>query len=122
MQHITDIIARYLHMPRTFEEIAEKFAELGSAWNPQQIELFLTLLPGAAQEGDQWRIVDSGKEQVILTAVEQALIDRPVAQIHKILRESPLLHDVETTAEEVLQIALRSGRYTSPNNKVLKRG
>ena len=121
MNHIPDIITRYLHNPRSFEEITEKFLELGSVWNPPQIELFLRLLPGARQEHGQWRIVGSDKEQTVLAAVEQALANRPVAQIHKILRESPLLRDIETTAEEILQIALRSGRYTSPNNKVLKR-
>lgn len=121
MNNIPDSITRYLHTPRTFEEIADKFAELGSAWNPRQIELFLRLLPGAAQEGGQWRIAGSDKEQAILTAVEQALSGRPVAQIHRILCDSPLLRDIETTTEEVLQVAIRSGRYTSPNGKVLKR-
>lgn len=121
MPHITDIITRYLHTPRSFEEIAEKFSELGSAWNPQQIELFLTLLPGVTQECGQWRIACSGKEQVILTAIEQALTGRPVVPIQRILRDSPLLHDIETTAEEVLQIAIRSGRYASPNGQALKR-
>ena len=104
----------------SLEEITGKFSELGSAWNTHQIALFLELLPGVGQKKGRWQAQESGKEQTILEAIEQKLVDKPVVPIQSILNGS-LLRNLETTAEEILQIAIRSGRYASPNNKVIKR-
>lgn len=116
----THNITTYLRSPRSQEEIAEKFSELGSAWNPHQISLFLKLLPAVVQKNSKWQIEGAGKEQIILEAIEKSLAGKPVVPIRLILK-SPLLKNIETTAEEILRIALESGRYASPNKKVIKR-
>ncbi len=120
MKNIPKSIINYLQTPRSFEEIQERFAELGSAWSAEQIALFLELLPGIVRRQGHWQMEGSGKKQAVLEAVEQALSDRPLVPIQRILK-SPLLADIETTAEESLQIAVENGRYASPNSKVIKR-
>jgi hypothetical protein len=100
------------------ERVYEIFEEIGVGWNEAQVRLFLEMDANIENQDGKWRFKKDEKEDIILNTVDRLLGNQPIVSIRKILEKLPA--GIVASEEEVLSVALESGKYVSPNKKTLK--
>lgn len=108
-----------LKTPKTLEELYQRLNELGFKWNNAQIELFLSMDKSIIKNGNTYSVGENDTKDTILDIIDKTIGGKPMIPIKKVMGNIPL--DVVVSAEEILKIALNSGKYSSPNGSVLKR-
>lgn len=108
-----------LKSPKTLEEIHQRLGELGLRWNKAQIELFLSMDKNVLKFGNAYRVGGIDTKDTILDIIEKTIGGKPMVPIKKVMENIPI--DAVASAEEILKVALNSGKYISPNGAVLKK-
>lgn len=108
-----------LSVPKTVNELYERLNEIGLKWNKSQVELFLQIDNSIIRSGDTYSIDGSSNRNIILDIIYKTIGEKPMIPIKKVIENIPL--DLVVSAEEILKVALDSGKYISPNGSVLKK-
>ena len=108
-----------LKIPKTLEELYQRLSELGLKWNKAQIELFLSMDKSILKIGDTYSVGGIDTKDIILDIIEKTIGGKPMVPIKKVMENIPI--DVVASAEQILKVALNSGKYISPNGAVLKK-
>jgi len=112
-------IYNQLKTPKTLEELHQRLNEIGLKWNKEQVELFLYMDKNIIKNGDAYSVGGTDAKDIILDIIDKTIGGKPIIPIKKVMENIPI--DVVASAEEILKIALDSGRYISPNGAVLKK-
>lgn len=116
---MVDTIYKYLKSPKTIKELSELLNEEKLNWNEYQIKLFLDIDKNIKNDGELYYIESYDKIDLVLEAIATAIGTKPVIPIIKV---KEYIKTITVSEEEILKIALKSGRYeVLPNGKVLKR-
>lgn len=113
-------IYNQLKTPKTLEVLHQRLNEIGLEWNKAQIELFLNMDKSIMKDGDAYSYNIADTKDIILDIIDKAIGTKPMIPIIKIIDSVPI--DFVVSAEDILKIALESGKYQSPNGSVLKKG
>ncbi|WP_346874046.1 hypothetical protein [Clostridium sp. UBA5988] len=116
---MVDQIYDQLKTPKTLEELHQRLNEIGLKWNKEQVELFLNMDKNIIENGNTYSVGGTDAKDIILDIIEKTIGGKPMVPIKKVMENISV--DVVVSAEEILKIALESGRYTSPNGAVLKK-
>lgn len=108
-----------LSVPKTVNELYERLNEIGLKWNKSQVELFLQMDNSIICSGEIYSIKESNNRDFILDIIDKTIGEKPILPIKKVMENVPV--DVVVSSEEILKIAIDSGRYISPNGAVLKK-
>jgi len=108
-----------LKTPKTLDDIYARLNEIGITWNKSQIQLFLEMDKAIIQKSDKWQVKGRDDNEIILEIIDKALSNKPIVPIKLIMNQIP--NNIRTIDEEILKIALESGKYISPNGKTIKR-
>lgn len=108
-----------LRTPKTLDELHQRLNEIGLKWNKSQVELFLQMDKSITQKGDTYSVGGSDDRDIILDIIDKTMGVKPIVPIKKVMEN--ISGDIIISAEEILKIALDSGRYISPNGAVLKK-
>lgn len=108
-----------LKSPKTLEELQQRLSELGLKWNKAQIELFLSMDKSVLKKGNTYSVGGTDTKDTVLDIIDKTIGGKPMIPIKKVIENIPL--DVVISAEEILKVALNSGKYLSPNGSVLKK-
>ncbi len=114
MQKIYD----QLKTPKNIVELYRRLNEIDISWNKSQIELFLEMDKNIIQKGDKWQVEGGDTKESILGIIYKVLGNKPIVPIKLIMKQIP--SDIITSEEEILKIAMESGKYISPNGKTIK--
>lgn len=112
-------IYNQLKTPKTLEELYQRLNEIGLKWNKSQVELFLQMDKNIIRNGDTYSVGGTDAKDIILDIIDRTIGGKPMIPIKKVMENISV--DVVVSAEEILKIALDSGRYVSPNGAVLKK-
>ena len=112
-------IYNQLKTPKTLEELHQRLNEIGLKWNKGQVELFLNMDKNIIRNGDTYSVGGTDTKDTILDIIDKTIGGKPMIPIKKVMENISV--DVVVSAEEILKIALDSGRYVSPNGAVLKK-
>lgn len=104
---------------KTLDELYQRLNEIGLKWNKSQVELFLQMDKSITQKGDTYSVSANDTKDIILEIIDNSIGVKPMIPIKKVMEN--ISTDIIVSAEEILNIALSSGRYISPNGTVLKR-
>jgi len=108
-----------LKTPKTLEELHERLNEIGLKWNKAQVGLFVQMDKNIKKNGITYCANVGNSKDVIIDIVDKTIGTKPLIPIRKVMDNIPF--DIIISAEEILKIAINSGRYTSPNGAVLKK-
>jgi hypothetical protein len=108
-----------LKTPKTIDELQQRLTEIGLKWNKSQVELFLELDKNIMKNGYTYNVSGSDTKDIILDIIDKTIGGKPIIPIKKVMENISV--DVVVSVEEILKIALDSGRYISPNGAVLKK-
>lgn len=108
-----------LKTPKTLEELHQRLNEIGLKWNKAQVELFINMDKSIVKNGDTYSVVGTDPKDVILDIIDNTIGEKPIIPIKKVIQN--VSSDIVVSAEEILKVALDSGRYISPNGAVLKK-
>jgi hypothetical protein len=108
-----------LKTPKTLDELHQRLNEIGLKWNKAQVELFTQMDKNIIQNGVTFSISGTDTKDNILDIIDKTIGAKPMVPIKKVIENIP--KDIIVSAEEILKVALESGRYISPNGSVLKR-
>lgn len=108
-----------LNSPKTLEELHQRLNELGLKWNQAQTELFLSMDKSILKIGNTYSVGGIYTKDTILDIIEKTIGGKPMIPIKKVMESIPI--DVVASAEDILKVALNSGKYISPNGAVLKK-
>lgn len=108
-----------LKTPKTIDELYQRLNEIGLKWNRSQVALFLQMDKSIIQKGDIYSVEESDTKDTILNIIDKTIGVKPMIPIKKVMENIPT--DTIVSAEEILNVALDSGRYISPNGAVLKK-
>lgn len=112
-------IYNQLKTPKTLDELHQRLNEIGLKWNKSQVELFLQMDKNIIENRDAYSVGGTDAKDIILDIIDKTIGGKPMIPIKKVMENISL--DVVVSAEEILKIALDSGRYVSPNGAVLKK-
>lgn len=112
-------IYNQLKTPKTLEELHQRLNEVGIKWNKFQVELFVNMDKNIIKNGDAYSVGGTDTKDIILDMIDKIMGTKPIIPIKKVMESIKL--DIVISAEEILKIALDSGRYISPNGSVLKK-
>lgn len=107
-----------LKTPKTLDEVYVRLNEIGILWNKAQIELFLQMDKIIIQKGDKWQVQGEEDKEIILEIIDKVLGNKPIVPIKLIMNQIPI--NINKGEEEILNIAIESGKYISPNGKTIK--
>jgi len=113
-----ELIYSQLKTPKNLEEVYARLNEIGILWNKAQIKLFLEMDKTIIEKDDKWQVEDGDNKEIILEIIDKVLGNKPIVPIKLIKNEMPL--DIFTSEEEILKVAVESGKYISPNGKTIK--
>ena len=113
------LIYEQLRKPKTKEELYKKLNELGLKWSKAQVELFISMDKNIIKKGDTYRVSVADNKDAVLDLIDKIIGTKPMIPIKKVMEN--VSKNVVVSAEEILKIALDSGRYESPNGAVLKK-
>lgn len=116
---MVDQIYDQLKSPKTIEELNQRLSEVGLKWSKSQIELFLKMDKNVLKNGDFYSVGVTNIKDIILDIIDKAIGEKPVIPIKKVMENIP--QDIIVSVEELSKVALNSGKYTSPNDLVLKK-
>ena len=108
-----------LKTPKTVDEVCIRLNEIGIYWNKAQIKLFLEMDKTIIQKDDKWQVEDVDSKEMILEIIDRILGNKPIVPIKLIMNQIPV--DIIKGEDEILKIAVESGKYISPNGKTIKR-
>lgn len=108
-----------LKTPKTLEELHQRLNEIGLNWKKDQVELFLQMDKNIIKNGENYSVSGTDTKDIILDIIDKTIGGKPMIPIKKVMENISV--DVVISAEEILKIALDSGRYISPNGVVLKK-
>lgn len=108
-----------LKTPKIFEELHHRLNEIGLKWNKAQVELFINMDTNIIRNGDTYSVGGADTKDIILDIIDKTIGGKPMLPIKKVMENMPV--DVVISSEEILKIALDSGKYISPNRSVLKK-
>ncbi|ANB61004.1 hypothetical protein [Anoxybacteroides amylolyticum] len=114
------ILYEYLQTPKTIEQLVTIAHENELYWNQEQMELFVRLDPNIIQnEAGFWTVKQDERRQTILTAIERALQGRALTKIDPdVFAQLPA--DVIVPQNEIIDVAISSGKYESPRENLLR--
>lgn len=114
------IFHEYLTTPKTTEQLVNIAKEHGLNWNEDQVILYRLLDPNIYQtESGHWTVKVDDRRQIILEAIEKALGNRPLTKIDPNINEQ-LPSDMIVSHNEVIEVAVSTGRYESPRENVIR--
>ncbi len=114
------IFYEYLTSPKTTEQLVIITKEHGLDWNEAQVELYNMLDPNIYQmESGQWTVKVDDRRQIILEAIKKALGNRPLTKIDPNINEH-LPSDMIVSHNEVIEVAVSTGRYESPRENLIR--
>jgi len=116
---VVKLIYEQLRKPKTKEELYKKLNELGLKWSKAQVELFISMDKNIIKKGDTYRVSVADNKDAVLDLIDKIIGTKPMIPIKKVMEN--VSKNVVVSAEEILKIALDSGRYESPNGAVLKK-
>ncbi len=108
-----------LKIPKTLEELYQRLNEIGLKWNKSQVELFLQMDKNIIKNRDAYNVGGTDTKAIILDLIDETIGTKPIVPIKIVMARITL--DIAVSADEILKIALESGRYQSPNGAVLKK-
>lgn len=108
-----------LKTPKTIDELYQRLNEIGLKWNKSQVELFLQMDTSITQNGYTYSVARNDTKDIILDIIDKTIGSKPMIPIKKVMEN--ISTDTIVSAEEILNIAIDSGRYISPNGAVIKR-
>ncbi len=114
------ILYEYLKTPKTIDQLLTIAHENELYWNREQMELFVSLDPMIVQnEVGLWTVKQDERRQMILAAIERALQGRPMTKIDPdVFAQLPA--DVIVPQNEIIDVAISSGKYESPRENLLR--
>lgn len=112
-------IYNQLKTPKTLQELYQRLNEIGLKWNKDQVELFLQMDKHIMKNGENYSVSGTDAKDIILDIIDKTIGGKPMIPIKKVMENISV--DVVISAEEILKIALDSGRYICPNRAVLKK-
>lgn len=107
-----------LKTPKTLDEVYVRLNEIGILWNKSQVQLFLQMDKTIIQKDDKWQVEDGDNKDTILEIIDKVLGSKPIVPIKLIMNQMPV--NIIKSEEEILNIAIESGKYISPNGKTIK--
>ena len=116
---MVDEIYDQLKTPKTLEELDLRLNDIGLKWNKAQIELFVQMDKNIVKNGITYCVNNGNSKDVIIDIIDKTIGIKPMVPIKKIMEGVP--KDMIISAQEILKLALESGKYQSPNGAVLKR-
>ena len=110
----------YLKTAKSTEDLQTVVREHGLVWNENQVELFALLDPAIySNEQGKWTVQQDERQQVILSAIEKAMVYRPMTKIDTdVMAKIPSQYIIPIM--EVKEVALSTGRYESPRDNILR--
>lgn len=111
-------IYEQLKTPKTIEELQERLNEIDITWNKSQVQLFLEMDQKVVENQKKWSIKEGDMKGVILDIIAKALGNKPIIPVKIIMKDIP--NNITISEEQLLDIALQSGKYVSTNGKTLK--
>lgn len=111
-------IYEQLKTPKTIEELHERLNEIDIKWNKSQVKLFLEMDQKVVENQNKWSIKEGDMKDVVLDIIAKALGNKPIIPVKLIMNDIP--KNITISEEQLLDIALKSGKYVSTNGKTLK--
>ena len=111
-------IYEQLKTPKTIEELQERLNEIGITWNKSQVQLFLEMDQNVIVNQNKWSIKEGDMKEPVLDIIAKALGNKPITPVKLIMKDIP--KGITISEEQLLDIALQSGKYVSTNGKTLK--
>lgn len=111
-------IYEQLKTPKTIGELQERLNEIGITWNKSQVQLFLEMDQKVVVNQNKWSIKEGDMKEVVLDIIAKALGNKPILPVKLIMKDIP--KSITVSEEQLLAIALQSGKYISTNGKTLK--
>ncbi|MBN1048294.1 hypothetical protein FDB30_11415 [Clostridium botulinum] len=111
-------IYEQLKTPKTIEELQERLDEIGVQWNKSQVQLFLEMDQKVVINQNKWSIKEGDMKDVVIDIIAKVLGNKPIIPVKLIMKDIP--KSITISEEQLLDIALQSGKYVSTNEKTLK--
>lgn len=111
-------IYEQLKTQKTIEELQERLNEIGITWKKSQVQLFLEMDQKVVENQNKWSIKEGDMKDVVLDIIAKALGNKPIIPVKLIMKDIP--KNITISEEQLLDIALKSGKYVSTNGKTLK--
>lgn len=111
-------IYEQLKTPKTIEELQERLNEIDIKWNKSQVQLFLQMDQKVVVNQNKWSVKEGDIKVVVLDIIAKALGNKPIIPVKLIMKDIP--KSITISEEQLLGIAIQSGRYISTNGKTLK--
>lgn len=108
-----------LKTPKNLDELYQRITEVGINWNKSQLELFLEMDKHIRKNGLEYSFEDNNSNSAILDIIEKAIGGKPMIPVKKVMES--ITSNIIISSEEILKVAIQSGKYESPNGAVLKR-
>lgn len=108
-----------LKTPKNLEELHQRLIESRITWNKAQLELFLDMDKHIIKIGLEYSYEGDNSNYIILDVIEKTIGEKPMIPIKKVMEHIP--SNITISTEEIVKIAIQSGKYESPNGAALKK-
>ena len=108
-----------LKTPKTLKELYQRLSDIGLKWNKAQVELFVHMDKNIIKNGITYFVNTGNSKDVILDIIDKTIGIKPMVPIRKIIECIP--KEMVISAQEILKVALESGKYQKLSDTVLKK-